>query len=98
MDDAPKSALELALARLKRKDDAEGTVERFLTDEQKVEMADIRKIYAARLAQTEILHQSGLASTFDPQERSKREDEYRRDVQRLHDERDRKVELIRTRA
>ena len=46
-----KSAYELAMERLKKKDADEGVSERALTDEQKQEIAEIRTTYGARLAQ-----------------------------------------------
>jgi hypothetical protein len=98
MDDEPKSAIELAMERLRQKDAAAGTTERALTDEQKAEIADVRQVYAARLAQAEILHKSTLATTFDPEARQKIEAEYRHDMGRLNDERDRKIEEIRSRT
>lgn len=98
MDEAPKSALELAMERLKKKDADAGVEERSLSDEQKNEIAEVRRVYAARVAQEEILHKSGSTGVVDPQERAKREQDYRRDVQRMHDDRDRKIELIRNRA
>lgn len=98
MDEAPKSAIELAMERLRRKDVEAGTEERALSDAQKAEIADVRQVYAARLAQAEILHNSALVTTFEPEARQKAEAEYRRDVSRLNDERDRKIEAIRART
>ncbi len=52
-----KSAYELAMERLRKKD-AEGGVEHTpLTDGQKAAIAEVRKFYEARLAQDEVLHQ-----------------------------------------
>jgi hypothetical protein len=97
MDDAPKSALELAMERLKKKDVEQGVSERSLTDDQKNEIADIRKTYSARLAQEEILFKSKLQGYLEPEARRALEDNYRRDVERLNHERDRKIEKIRER-
>ena len=94
-DDAPKSSLELAMERLRQKDADEGVVEKTLTDEQKAEIAEVRKVYSAKIAQEDILHKSKLVATWEPEERMKLEDGHRRDVQRLNDERDRKIEKIR---
>jgi hypothetical protein len=52
-------------------------------------------MYAAKIAQDEILYKSKLQTTWEPDERTKLEEGYRRDVQRYHDERDRKIEKIR---
>jgi hypothetical protein len=94
-DESPKSALELAMERLRKKDAAEGVVEKPLTDQQKAEIAEVRQMYAANIAQDEILYKSKLLTTWDPDERAKLDDGYRRDVQRYNDERDRKIEKIR---
>jgi hypothetical protein len=94
-DESPKSALELAMERLRKKDAAEGVVEKALTEEQKAAIAEVRQVYSAKNAQEEILYKSKLSTTWDPDERAKMEEGYRRDVQRLHDERDRKIEKIR---
>ena len=95
MDDAPKSALELAMARLKKQDAEQGVTERFLTDDQKNEIAEVRKTYGARLAQEEILFKSKTSVYLDPDVRREVEEHYRRDVERLTHERDRKIEQIR---
>jgi hypothetical protein len=95
-DEAPKSALELAMARLKKKDADEGVTERPLTDDQKNEIAEIRNAYAAKLAQEEILFKSKIAAAFEHEARQTLQDNYRRDVERLTHERDRKIEKVRT--
>ena len=95
MDDGPKSALELAMARLKKQDAEQGVSEHALTDEQKNEIAEVRKTYAARLAQEEILFKSQTAGFLDHEARQALEQNYRRDVERLNHERDRKIEKIR---
>lgn len=95
MDSGPKSALELAMERLKKKDAEQGVSERALTDEQKNEIAEVRKTYAARLAQEEIIFKSKNAGFLDHDSRQVLEEHYRRDVDRLTHERDRKIEKIR---
>src|SRR5829696_3733641 len=95
MDDAPKSSLELAMERLKKKDVEQGVVDHVLTDAQKNEIADVRKTYGAKLAQEEILFKSHVQGVFEPDARRTLEDNYRRDVERITHERDRKIEKIR---
>ena len=97
MDDAPKSALELAMERLKKQDVERGVNERALTEDQKKEIADVRKTYGAKLAQEEILYKSKTAGYIEPEARRALDDNYRRDVERLTHERDRKIEKIRER-
>ena len=94
MDDAPKSAVELAMARFKKQDAEQGVSERALSAEQKNEIADVRKTYGAKLAQEEILFKSKTRVYLDPDARRQVEDHYRRDVERLTHERDRKIEKI----
>lgn len=95
MNDEPKSALELAMARLKQQDADAGVSEHPLTEDQKHEIGEIRKMYAAKLAQEEILYQSKLTAAVDFEQRQTMDEHYRRDVERLTHERDRKVEKVR---
>ena len=94
-DEAPKSAYELAMERLRKKDQEAGVEERRLTEEQRAAIADIKKVYEARLAEREILHRSELAETADPEARTALEDGYRRDRERIASERDRKLDEAR---
>lgn len=94
-DEAPKSALELAMERLRRKDAEAGLEERSLSEEQKAEIAEIKRVYSAKMAEVEILHKSKLMSTFDPEERALAEQNHRRDLERLRDEQERKLQKFR---
>ena len=94
-DDAPKSAYELILERLKKKDREDGVEERSVTDEQRARIAEIRKIHEAKLAEREILHHSALRHAADPEAFAQLEEEYRRDRERIAGERDRKIEKVR---
>jgi hypothetical protein len=95
MSDAPKSAYELAMERLKKKDAETGVVEQKLTDEQKAAIADARSMYEARVAERQILHRDKRLTTFDPAAVEKMEDEYRRDMERFATDRDAKIRRIR---
>lgn len=94
-DEAPKSAYELAMERLRRKDREAGVEERPVTDEQRAAIADVRKRYDAKLAEREILHESERRKARDPEGLEKLEEDYRRDRERLQSERDRKIEDVR---
>jgi hypothetical protein len=94
-DEAPKSAYELAMERLRRKDAETGAAPTALTEGQKAEIAEVRRVYEAKAAEAEILHRSRMMRTFDPAERLKLDEEYHRDLQRLQDERERKIAKIR---
>ncbi len=96
-DEAPKSAYELAMQRLRRKDAESGVEERLLTEEQRAEIAEIRRVYAAKVAEAEILHKSKLMMTWEPEERLKLEQGHRRDLERLRDDQERKLETVRNR-
>ena len=95
MSDAPKSALELVMERLKKKDAEAGVQERPLTEAQRAAIAEARSVYEARVAERRIMYQSAIAATFDPAERQLRDDELRRDLERFESERDAKIRKIR---
>ena len=94
MANAPKSSFELAMERLRAADSAE-TKEKPLSSTQKEEIAEARRVAAARLAECEILFKDALKRTSDPAEREKAEGEYQIDRQRINDDRDRAIEAIR---
>jgi len=93
--DAPKSAFELAMERLKKKDAEQGVVEHKLTDAQKAAIADARSFYEARVAERQILHRDKRLSTYDPAALEVLEEEYRRDMERFAYDRDAKIKKIR---
>ena len=95
-DDAPKTAYEIILERLKKKDRDEGVEERPVTDEQKAVLAELRKVYEAKLAEREILYQSSRRKAADLEELDKLEEEYRRDRERIASERERKIDEVRS--
>jgi len=97
-DDAPKSAIELAMERLRKKDAEAGVQETPLTDAQREAITEARRVYEARVAERRILHESTLVATLDPAERAKREEEFRRDLDRFETDRDAKIRKIRQNA
>lgn len=94
-EDEPKTAYELILERLKQKDRADGVEERALTGAQKAKIAEIRKVYEAKLAEREILHQAERRKAADMESLEQLEQDYRRDRERIAAERDRKIEGVR---
>ena len=94
-DDAPKSAYELAMARLRKKDQEAGEDERPLTDAQKTAIAEVRSFYKSKSAELEILHQAALRKAGSREEIDTLNDNLRRDNERLAGERDRKISAIR---
>ena len=95
MSSAPKTAYELAMERLRKKDADAGIVHESLTDAQKGEIAEVRRVAEARTAELKILHQSALSAVFDPGEREGIEAAHRVDLQRVADDRERKIGKIR---
>lgn len=94
-DEAPKSAVELAMERLRRNDREAGVEERPLSDDQRRAIAQARSVYEAKTAEREIFHHAELAKAADPEALSALEEEYRRDRDRFASERDHKIEAIR---
>lgn len=94
-EDEPKSAYELAMERLRRKDSEEGLEERSSSPEQREAIAEARRVAQAKLAEREILHQSAARGVLDPASREALDMEYRRDRERIASDRDRKIEEIR---
>jgi hypothetical protein len=94
-EEAPKSAYELAMERLRKKDREDGIEERPLTDEQREQIAEARRVADARFAEREILYQSNLRKAGDPDSAAALEEEYRRDRERITSDRDGKIAAIR---
>jgi len=94
-DKALKSSYELAMERFKKSDAEAGIERRPPTEAQKAAIAEIRNFYAAKLAELEVLHHGQPLTMMDPAERAAREEEYRRDRERLTSERDSKIEKAR---
>jgi hypothetical protein len=96
MDESgPKSAFEIAMERLRKRDAEQGIELTSLTEEQRAAIAEVRNFYEAKLAEQEVLHQSTLARTWEGDARAALEQGYRRDRERLVSDRDAKIERIR---
>jgi hypothetical protein len=95
MSDAPKSALELVMERLRKKDAEAGITETPLTDAQRAAIAEARSVYDARVAERRIMHSSAVVKTVDPEERQALDDGFRRDLERFESDRDSKIRKIR---
>ena len=94
MSDAPKSALELAMERLKKKDAEAGIEQTVLTDAQRAAIAEARSVYEARVAERRIMHQSQTAAIFDPQELELHREHLVRDLAQFENDRDLKIRNI----
>jgi len=95
VDGAPKSAYELAMERLRKKDAEAGIEQAAITDEQKAEIAEVRNRAEARIAELKILHQSKVVAILDPDGRALVDAELRRDIERVEDDREAKIARIR---
>ena len=100
-DDAPKSSFELAMARLRRQDAESGESIRELSPAQKEEIAEIRRVYEAKLAEVDIMKKPKLPPGL-PEELREQVDllneQYMRERDILSAERDVKIEAVRSRA
>ena len=94
-DDAPKSAFDLAMQRLRQKDKESDVEARPLTDAQKAAIAEARQVCKAKTAEREILHQAALREAGTPEEVELLNENFRRDLERLASDRDRKIAEIR---
>ena len=75
MSEAPKSAFELAMEKLKKKDVEAGVETQVLTDAQRAAIVEAKSVYEARVAERRIMHQSAVLSVFDPAELAERDTE-----------------------
>ena len=94
-DNAPKSAYEVAMDRLRKQDADAGVTATPLSDRQRADIAEIRNFYEAKVAEREVLHQSTMRRMTDPEAAAVAEQEYRRDRERLASDRDAKLERVR---
>ena len=88
-----KSAYEAALERLERQG-IERPRQEALSDQIRQEMAEIRNRAEAELAQLEIMHRQRLGRT-DALARHQELEDYRRERQRIEDQRDEKLLRLR---
>ena len=94
-DTAPKSAYELAMERLRKKDQDEGITAVPLTDEQRTQIAEVRNFYEAKIAEQKVLHESAMRRSLDPAERDTLVEQHRREIEHFTSARDSKIEKIR---
>ena len=89
--DGPKTAYELAMERLRQKDQEAGVDARSLTEGQKAAIAEIRKFYEAKAAEREIFHRDAIRKARSQEEIAKLNDEFAQDTERFARERERKI-------
>ncbi len=98
MSDAPKSAIDIVMERLRKKDAESGVEQRQLTDAQRAAIAEAKSVYDAQVAERKIMHQSTIAGVFDPAELEERASELRRDLDRFERDPEEKIKRIRSSA
>jgi hypothetical protein len=107
MSDRLKSAYELAMERLRRKDAERGESQARLDGKQKEEIAELRRVYQAKIAEREIAWQSerrkaAAAAAADPEAAAAAlraaEEAFRREREKLERERDARIEAVRARS
>lgn len=100
-DDSPKSSFELAMARLRKKDAESGETIHELTPAQKEEIAEIRRVYDAKLAEVDIMKRPNLPSGLPEELREQADllnEQYLRERDILAAEREAKIEAVRNRT
>ena len=96
-----KSAYELAMEKLRTKDAERGESQERLTVRQREEIAELRRLYKARKAEGEILHQSDLRKTRekrDPEAIRALEEGFQREQARLENDLESKISAVRRKA
>ncbi len=93
MGDELKSAYDLAMERLRRKDREAGkSGPKALSEEQKERIAALRQEYAAKLAERELLLKAERQGALgDAEKAAMVEDSFRRDVEFLTSQRDARI-------
>ena len=99
-EDEPKSAYELAMEKLSRKDREEGREgPASLTAKQKEKIAEIRKEHEAKVAEMEIMYQANLSKAWreaEPEEAVRKIEElHRRDRQKIEEEKEARIAKFR---
>lgn len=89
-----KSAYELALEQME-KQGIERPRESAVSDEVRAEMAEVRRRAEAKVAELEIMHRQRLSKATSPVEREQELDDFKRQRQRIDNDRDDKLAQLR---
>ena len=97
MGDAPKSAFEIAMEKLRNQDRERGEAgPAALTGDQKLAIAEVRARGQAKLAEAEILHKANRRKAGeDPEALAKLEEEYAIDRRRIEEQLEREIAQVR---
>ncbi len=90
-----KSAYELALERLEQRG-IDRPREEALSDAEREQVAEVKRRAEAKTAELRILHQDRLAKLGDIAKRQEEEEDFQRERQRVEEDRDRKIQQIRS--
>jgi len=91
-EDEPKSAIELAMEKLRARDDFAETP---LTDVQKAEIADTRSLYRAKIAELEIHEETKMKQAATLEEFETLKEALSKEKERLNQQMEDKVQKIR---
>ena len=94
-EEAPKTAYELILERLKQKDRADGVEERTVTPEQKAKIGSCARCTRPSSRSARSCTRPSGRKAADPEALEQIEADYRRDRERIASERDRKIDELR---
>lgn len=94
-DEEPKSAIEIAMEKLRARGDFAETA---LSNEQKAEIAETRSFYRAKIAELEIQQESKMKAAASLDELEALRDELAREKERLNEEMEKKVRAVRQRS
>jgi hypothetical protein len=96
VSDKPKTAFEIAMEKLRSRDEKQGKAPpKKLTEAQKDQIAELRNFYGSKLAEREILYEDEQKKAgIDPEKRDEVEEAYQEDRKRLAQERDEKIAKI----
>jgi hypothetical protein len=94
-DEEPKSAIEIAMEKLRARGDF---AETSLTGEQKAEIAEIRSRCRAKIAELEIQQEAKMRAAASLEELDALREELARDKERLEEETEKKVRAVRERT
>jgi len=91
-DEGPKSAIELAMEKLRASGDYEETT---LSQEQKTKIADVRSLCTSKIAELEIQQEAKMQQATSLEDLNALKEELSREKARLSEEMERKVQTIR---
>jgi len=97
MSDAPKSAFEIAMEKLRIQDKERGEAgPTAMTDDQRQAIAEVRTRFQAKMAEAEILHRANRRKAVeDPDALAKLEEEYQIERRRIEEQREREIAKVR---